>query len=131
MWSSGCVLAELLLGNPLFVGEGPVEQVVAIVKLLGIPTKEELYAMIHDTTELQFADIARTPFEDVFGKDCPDAIDLLKKLLRFVPSERLSPLEVCCHPFFDELRDPNSRLPNGGYYNVFFFFWVILLTFLY
>lgn len=22
-------------------------------------------------------------------------------------------LEACVHPFFDELRDPNTRLPNG------------------
>lgn len=22
-------------------------------------------------------------------------------------------LEACAHPFFDELREPNSRLPNG------------------
>ncbi|KDO66107.1 hypothetical protein CISIN_1g0141742mg, partial [Citrus sinensis] len=22
-------------------------------------------------------------------------------------------LEACIHPFFDELRDPNARLPNG------------------
>lgn len=22
-------------------------------------------------------------------------------------------LEACAHPFFDELRDPNARLPNG------------------
>lgn len=22
-------------------------------------------------------------------------------------------LEACAHPFFDELRDPNTRLPNG------------------
>jgi hypothetical protein len=22
-------------------------------------------------------------------------------------------LEACVHPFFDELRDPNCRLPNG------------------
>lgn len=22
-------------------------------------------------------------------------------------------LEACAHPFFDELREPNARLPNG------------------
>jgi hypothetical protein len=25
----------------------------------------------------------------------------------------LSQLEACAHPFFDELREPNARLPNG------------------
>ncbi|RWV81121.1 hypothetical protein GW17_00057489, partial [Ensete ventricosum] len=25
----------------------------------------------------------------------------------------LGQLEACAHPFFDELREPNARLPNG------------------
>jgi len=45
MWSTGCVMAELLLGQPLFPGESSVDQLVEIIKVLGTPTKEELYAM--------------------------------------------------------------------------------------
>ena len=47
---------------------------------------------------------ARTPLE---------AIDLVSRLLEYTPSARISPLEACAHPFFDELRDPHTRLPNG------------------
>lgn len=25
----------------------------------------------------------------------------------------INQLEACAHPFFDELREPNARLPNG------------------
>ena len=31
-------------------------------------------------------------------------------------SDQIAPygqLEACAHPFFDELREPNARLPNG------------------
>ena len=43
----------------------------------------------------------------------PEAIQVVSRLLEYIPSARISPLEACAHAFFDELRDPNSRLPNG------------------
>ena len=33
--------------------------------------------------------------------------------LLFIFSSYLLQLEACAHPFFDELRDPNVRLPNN------------------
>ena len=33
MWSAGCVMAELLLGHPLFPGESGVDQLVEIIKV--------------------------------------------------------------------------------------------------
>lgn len=47
---------------------------------------------------------ARTP---------PCAILLVSKLLEYTPSARITPLQACAHPFFDELREGNLRLPNG------------------
>jgi glycogen synthase kinase 3 beta len=44
----------------------------------------------------------------------PDAIDLISKVLVYPPHERLIPLEVLQHAFFDELRDIKTRLPNGN-----------------
>lgn len=38
----GCVMAELLLGAPLFPGESGVDQLVEIIKILGTPTKEQV-----------------------------------------------------------------------------------------
>lgn len=43
----------------------------------------------------------------------PEAIDLLTKQLRYPPEQRFSPIESCTQPFFEELRDPSTRLPNG------------------
>lgn len=43
----------------------------------------------------------------------PEAISLCSRLLEYTPVTRLSPLEACAHPFFDELRQPNTRLPSG------------------
>lgn len=43
----------------------------------------------------------------------PDAISLVSRLLEYTPGARLSPLQACAHSFFDELREPAARLPNG------------------
>lgn len=43
----------------------------------------------------------------------PEAIALCSRLLEYTPTARLTPLEACAHSFFDELRDPNIKLPSG------------------
>jgi glycogen synthase kinase 3 beta len=43
----------------------------------------------------------------------PEAIHLASKLLEYTPASRITPLEACAHPFFDELREPHNKLPNG------------------
>lgn len=42
-----------------------------------------------------------------------EAVDLVSRLLEYTPNARLSPLQACAHTFFDELRHPNCKLPNG------------------
>jgi glycogen synthase kinase 3 beta len=39
-------------------------------------------------------------------------LDLLKNLLQYTPTARLPALDALTHEFFDELRDPNTRLPD-------------------
>ncbi|KPI83561.1 putative protein kinase [Leptomonas seymouri] len=47
MWSFGCLLAELLResGRPLFRGCTSVDQMAEIFKVMGAPSKREMYAM--------------------------------------------------------------------------------------
>jgi serine/threonine protein kinase len=40
VWSVGCVMAELLLGQPLFPGDSGVDQLVEIIKVLGTPNRD-------------------------------------------------------------------------------------------
>jgi len=113
-WSAGCVLAELLLGQPIFPGDSGVDQLVEIIKVLGTPTKEQIREMNQHYTEFKFPQIKPHPWSRVFRTRTPaEAIQLTSKLLEYTPGSRFSPLEACAHTFFDELRDPNLRLPNG------------------
>ncbi|KAF8399683.1 hypothetical protein HHK36_015554 [Tetracentron sinense] len=114
IWSVGCVLAELLLGQPLFPGESGVDQLVEIIKVLGTPTREEIKCMNPNYTEFKFPQIKAHPWHKIFHKRMPpEAVDLVSRLLQYSPNLRCTALEACIHPFFDELRDPNTRLPNG------------------
>jgi len=114
VWSAGCVLAELLLGQPIFPGDSGVDQLVEIIKVLGTPTREEIKCMNPNYTEFKFPQIKAHPWHKIFHKRMPaEAVDLVSRLLQYSPSLRSTALEALIHPFFDELRDPNTRLPNG------------------
>ncbi|CAF3290242.1 unnamed protein product [Rotaria socialis] len=114
VWSSGCVLAELLLGQPIFPGESGVDQLVEIIKVLGTPSREQIRQMNPNYQEFRFPQIKAHPWHKVFrNRTPPMAIDLVCRLLDYTPLTRLTPLEACAHAFFDELRDPDTRLPNG------------------
>jgi serine/threonine protein kinase len=115
VWSVGCVIAELLLGQPLFPGESGVDQLVEIIKVLGTPTKEQIMAMNPNYTEFKFPQIKAHPWKKVFRSRTPaDAIDFISKVLVYDPTERLKPMECLLHPFFDELREEGCKLPNGN-----------------
>lgn len=114
VWSSGCVIAELLLGQPLFPGESGVDQLVEIIKVLGTPTREQIREMNPNYTEFRFPQIKPHPWTRVFRQRTPqDAIDFVASLLVYEPLNRPKPLEALLHPFFDQLRDQSCKLPNG------------------
>ena len=54
VWSVGCVIAELLVGQPLFPGESGVDQLVEIIKVLGTPTKDQIHSMNPSYSEFKF-----------------------------------------------------------------------------
>ncbi|XP_010174457.1 glycogen synthase kinase-3 beta-like, partial [Antrostomus carolinensis] len=62
VWSAGCVLAELLLGQPIFPGDSGVDQLVEIIKVLGTPTREQIREMNPNYTEFKFPQIKAHPW---------------------------------------------------------------------
>uniref|UniRef100_A0A6I8P578 [tau protein] kinase n=1 Tax=Ornithorhynchus anatinus TaxID=9258 RepID=A0A6I8P578_ORNAN len=114
VWSAGCVLAELLLGQPIFPGDSGVDQLVEIIKVLGTPTREQIREMNPNYTEFKFPQIKAHPWAKVFKtRTPPEAIALCSRLLEYTPATRLSPLEACAHSFFDDLRRPGAQMPNS------------------
>ncbi|KRZ80471.1 Glycogen synthase kinase-3 beta, partial [Trichinella papuae] len=114
VWSAGCVLAELLLGQPIFPGESGVDQLVEIIKILGTPSRQQITKMNATFAEFGLPQIKAHPWSKVFRpRTPPDAIDLISHLLEYSPDQRMTPLEACAHPVFNELRLPDCKLTNG------------------
>jgi len=115
VWSVGCVIAEMILGCPIFPGESASDQLVEIIKILGTPTKEQILAMNPQANEFKFPLIKAYPWQKIFkNKNVEEGfIDLLNCLLVYDPEVRYTPLKALLHPYFDELRDSNTKLPNG------------------
>lgn len=115
VWSTGCVIAELVLGQPIFPGESAVDQIVEIIKILGTPNKGQILAMNPEYNEFRFPIIKAYPWMKVFkNKNMPEEFyDLMTKLLTYEPQIRAKPLQILLHPFFDELREKSTTLPNN------------------
>ena len=65
VWSTGCVMAELMLGQPLFPGESGIDQLVEIIKVLGTPTRDQIRTMNPNYMEHKFPQIKPHPFNKV------------------------------------------------------------------
>lgn len=123
----GTVLAELIIGRPVFPGESGVDQLVEIIKVsflypiksytfkvLGTPSKEQIQQMNSNYKEFRFPSIRPHPWSKILRPGAPaEVVDLVTKLLDYNPEGRLTPLQACAHTFFDELRNPATRLPNN------------------
>ncbi|ORY99053.1 kinase-like domain-containing protein [Syncephalastrum racemosum] len=114
IWSAGCVMAELMQCQPMFPGESGIDQLVEIIRVLGTPTKEQLLSMNPNYTEHRFPQIKPTPFSKIFrSRSQSEAVEFLTQMLQYAPLKRLSAIDAMAHPFFDELRHPDTRLANG------------------
>jgi serine/threonine protein kinase len=115
IWSAGCVIAEMLLGQPLFNGENNADQMLSIIQVLGSPSHAEMMAMNPQCELFDFPRLPPLPWRSAFRASAdPLAIDLVSKLCVFTPSARLNGYPSLLHPFFDELRAPQAALPNGN-----------------
>jgi len=70
--------------------------------------------MNQNYSEYKFPQVKPHPWSKVFRPRTPqDAVDLVARFLRYAPDLRLRPLDGCTMPLFDELRDPNLKMPNN------------------
>ena len=63
------MLAELLLGQPIFPGDSGVDQLVEIIKVLGTPTRDQIREMNPNYTEFKFPQIKSHPWQKVSTED--------------------------------------------------------------
>ncbi|KAJ7057011.1 Pkinase-domain-containing protein [Mycena amicta] len=120
IWSCGCIFAEMITGLPLFRGKDNNDQLLHIMKILGTPSHQLFSKMLKDSPEIVLKDFPPLPKMNlglVIPKASPLAIDLLERLLKFDPAERISAAEALTHPYFTEaapsLMNPSPAMSMG------------------
>ncbi|GAB5361383.1 hypothetical protein AAMO2058_000708900 [Amorphochlora amoebiformis] len=110
IWSVACVIAETFMNCPLFPGESNDRQLLAIVRALGTPTRQELQCLNpHFTAHHRIPTVRALPWGSVFrGRASPEAISFLRRLLEYDPAMRIRPMNALAHEFFDDLRHYDS-----------------------
>ncbi|KAI4353608.1 hypothetical protein L6164_002543 [Bauhinia variegata] len=103
MWSVGCIFAEMVRRQALFPGDSEFQQLLHIFRLLGTPTEEQWPGVTslrdwHVYPRWESQNLARAV--PSLG---PEGTDLLSKMLRYNPAERISAKAALDHPYFDSL----------------------------
>ena len=84
MWSLGCILAELLLGKPVFPGTSTLNQLDRVMELIGRPSPDDIDAIDCPLAQTMLESLPQTKpkrLRDVFPTASDDSLDLLKNLL--------------------------------------------------
>ena len=103
VWAIGCVVAEMILGEPLFPGKNSKDQFVKILQVLGSPTPQEVSAMCRNAPP-GIPEVKGVGLRAKLKTADPELIDLLSKILVYNPAKRIKPFEALTHPYFNALR---------------------------
>lgn len=136
VWSAGCILAELILGKPLFVAKTDLDMLNIILEILGPPLSAETYdffesGMKKDTSKvpLSLSRTQRPParLREKYGEKIPPAaLSLLEKMLAWDPRQRVTAENALGHRYFwtepvapDDPAELDEKLklgPNGHFH---------------
>eukprot|EP00045_Choanoeca_perplexa_P002407 m.24366 g.24366 ORF g.24366 m.24366 type:complete len:359 (+) comp11500_c0_seq3:350-1426(+) len=112
VWSTGCILAEMLGGRPLFPGRHYLDQLNRILKVVGTPSPEDLACIRNEKARkyVESQPVCQTvPFETLYPNADPKALDLLRAMLTFNPDNRITVEEALSHPFLEQYYDPTDE----------------------
>ncbi|OQR84652.1 cyclin-dependent kinase [Achlya hypogyna] len=113
VWGVGCIFAELMLRTPFLTGMTELDQLGRIFHALGTPTEESWPGMTALPNYIEFTPSKAPPLASLFTAASEDALDLLRQLLLFNPSERITAAAALDHPYFKSAPEPTppEKLP--------------------
>ncbi|XP_074787178.1 cyclin-dependent kinase 20-like [Athene noctua] len=117
LWAVGCIFGELLNLSPLFPGDSDIEQLCCVLRALGTPSPRawpELLAL-PDYPKIRFRRQRGAPLRELVPEAPPDALDLLRRFLRYPARMRIRAHQALLHPyFFGPLELTPPPLPGGS-----------------
>lgn len=111
MWSSGCILGELLGGRPMFPGTSTLNQLERIVQMTGKPNAEDVACIQSQFASTMVENLPDNAVDvaDWFPDAPTEAHDLMRRLLCFNPGKRLTAEEALQHPYVAQFHNPSEE----------------------
>ncbi|CAJ1355639.1 unnamed protein product [Effrenium voratum] len=120
-WSCGCIIAEMVCGRPIFMGESSWGQMYAIVRVLGTPSEAEMQFLTphaepggrlaqHLSTLAKLHRASRLP-ELLSGSG--GFLRIAQRLLRYAPQDRWHPTRLLKSRFLQHPQ-PSCVAPGIG-----------------
>lgn len=105
IWAIGCLLSEMLTGEPLFPGDSDIDQLYHIVKCFGnlTPRHKEVFLRNPLFVGMRLPEVRETvPLEKKFNRISSFALELMKQSLRLDPDDRPTCTQLLKHEFFQK-----------------------------
>ncbi|XP_065592521.1 cyclin-dependent kinase-like 2 isoform X3 [Cyrtonyx montezumae] len=116
VWAIGCLVTEMLTGEPLFPGDSDIDQLYHITKCLGnlIPRHQELFCKNPLFAGMRLPEVKEAESLDRrYPKLSASVLDLAKKCLQIDPDKRPSCAELLQSDFFNKDGFAESRFAQG------------------
>jgi len=104
MWSTGCIIGEMASGGPLFPGDSEVDTIFKIFQKLGTATEAQWPGLAElpdfKPTFPKWPTKPWTAIRNIAAQVGSEGTDLLSKLLKYNPRDRLSARQSLRHAYF-------------------------------
>jgi len=117
LFAAGCVWFEIVALFPLFPGQNEMDQIQKIHNVLGTPPAELLARKFKRNAshmDFNFPEKKGTGIERLVPHADPELIELMKKLIRYDPDERVLARQALKDPYFRDLRDAEKERLSGS-----------------
>ena len=122
IWAVGCIMAEMYMHPmPLFYGASEKEVFVKICTTLGSPNKSNWNEGVNQASKIgmKYPQSSGTDLANIVIGASPEAIDLMKQMLKWAPSSRATAATLLNHPFFNGCGYDLKRVTNSNFFNDF------------
>lgn len=104
IWSVGCIFAEMVNRKPLFPGQNEEDQLMKIFKLRATPSVEAWPSLKElPLYKPDYPMFKGEPLEKLVPNLGASGLDLLDKMLKCNPNERITAKEAMNHPYLKEV----------------------------